>query len=90
MYRLKRMNLWLLWGREIREFGMDINTLLFGGSDGKESACSAGDLGLIPGLGRSLEERMAAHSSILVWRIPVDKGAWRVTVHGVAESQMTL
>ena len=36
-----------------------------GGSDGKESACSAGDLGLIPGLGRSPGEGMATHSSIL-------------------------
>ena len=40
-----------------------------GGSDGKESACHAGDLGLIPGLGRSPEKGMATHSSILVWRI---------------------
>jgi len=37
-----------------------------GGSDGKESACSAGDLGLIPGLERSLEGSMATHSSILM------------------------
>ena len=36
-----------------------------------------------------LEEGMAAHSSILVWRIPMDRGAWRATVHGVAESDMT-
>ena len=36
-----------------------------GGSDGKESACSVGDLGLIPGLKDPLEERMATHSSIL-------------------------
>ena len=36
-----------------------------GSSDGKESACNAGDLGLIPGLGRSLEKGMATHSSIL-------------------------
>ena len=36
-----------------------------GGSDGKESACNAGDLGSIPGLGRSLEKGMATHSSIL-------------------------
>ena len=42
-----------------------------GGSDSKESACNAGDLGLIPGLGRSLEEGMATHSSILAWRIPL-------------------
>ena len=41
-----------------------------GVSEGKESACNAGDLGLIPGLGRSLEEGMATHSSILAWRIP--------------------
>ena len=30
-----------------------------GGSNGKESACNVGDLGLIPGLGRSLEKGMA-------------------------------
>ena len=41
-----------------------------GGSDGKESACNVGDLGLIPGSGRSLKEEMAIYSSILVWRIP--------------------
>ena len=34
-----------------------------GGSDGKESACNAGDLGSIPGLGRSREEGTATHSS---------------------------
>ena len=38
--------------------------------NGKESACNAGDLGLMPGLGRSLEKGMATHSSILAWRIP--------------------
>ena len=43
---------------------------LFGmNSDGKESACSSGDLGSIPGLGRPLQEGMATHSSILAWRI---------------------
>ena len=41
-----------------------------GGSEGKESACSAGDLGLISALGDALEEGMATHSSILAWRIP--------------------
>ena len=44
-----------------------------GGSDGKESACRAGDPGLIPGLGRSQEKGMAIlkpHYSILAWRIP--------------------
>ena len=42
-----------------------------GGSDGKESACQAGDRGLIPGLGRApLEKEVATHSNILVWKIP--------------------
>ena len=37
-----------------------------------------------------LEESMATHPSILAWRIPMDRGAWRVTVHGVAKSQTQL
>ena len=41
-----------------------------GGSDGKESACNAGNSGLISGSGQSLEKGMATHASILVWRIP--------------------
>ena len=34
-----------------------------------------------------LEEYMATHSSILSWRIPMDRGAWWVTIHGVAKNQ---
>ena len=39
-------------------------------------------------LGREdpLEEGMATHSSILAWRIPMDRGAWQATIHGVARS----
>ena len=37
-----------------------------------------------------LEEGMATHSSILAWRIPIDRGAWRATVHQVTESQTRL
>ena len=54
-----------------------------GGPAGKESTCSAGDLGLIPGLGRSPGEGKATHSSILAWRIPY-------IVCGVAKSQTCL
>ena len=41
-----------------------------GGSDGKESACNAGDPGSIPGLENPLEKEMATHPSILAWRTP--------------------
>ena len=41
-----------------------------GGSDGKESACNAGDPGSIAGSEDPLEQGMAAHSSFLAWRIP--------------------
>ena len=43
-------------------------------------------------LGREdpLEKGMATHSSVLAWRIPTDRGAWRATVHGVANSQTQL
>ena len=96
-----------------------------GSSAGKESACNAGDPGLIPGSGRfpgeeiccslqyswaslvaqmvknlpamwetwvwSLgweEEGMATQSSILAWRIPMGRGAWRVAVHGVSKTEV--
>ena len=43
----------------------------------------------VPSLGREdrLEKEMATHSSILVWRIPMNRGAWQATAHGVAKSQ---
>ena len=61
-----------------------------GGSDSKEFSCSVGDLDLIPGLGRSLEEGMATHPSIPAWRIPMDRGAWWATVHGVTKNRTQL
>ena len=46
----------------------------------------------IPSLGweDSLEEGMATHSSILAWRIAMDRGVWWATVHGVAKSRTRL
>ena len=57
-----------------------------GGLDSKGSACNVGDLGSIPGLRRPLEEGMVTPSSILAWRIPMDRGVWWTPVHGVAKS----
>ena len=39
-----------------------------------------------PGWEDPLEESTATHSSILAWRIPMDRGAWWATVHGVTKS----
>ena len=58
-----------------------------GGSDGKESACHAGDLGLIPGLGRSPGEGHGNLLGILAWKILLDRGAWWATVLGVSKSR---
>ena len=57
-----------------------------GGLDGRESTCNAGDLGSIPGLGRSPGGGHGNDSSILTWRIPMNREAW-ATVHGVKKSQ---
>ena len=41
-------------------------------------------------LSQPLEKEMVAHSSILVWRISMDRSVWRATVHGVAKSRTQL
>ena len=51
------------------------------------TAGDARDAGSIPGWEDPLEEGMAAHLSILAWRIAVDRGAWWATVHGVTKTQ---
>ena len=48
-----------------------------GGSDGKESACSIGDMSLILSQEDPLENGMAIHSSILAWGIPCTEGPGR-------------
>ena len=58
-----------------------------GGSGGKESACNAGDLGLIPGLGRCPG---GVHGNPLQYSClenPMNREVWRATVHEVAKSQ---
>ena len=60
------------------------------GSDGKESACNAGDLGSIPRLGRSLGEGNGNPLQYSCLENPMDGGAWKTTVHGVSKSQTRL
>ena len=58
-----------------------------GGSDGKESACNAGDLGSVPGWGRSPGEGNGNPLQCSCLEDLMDRGAWQATVHRVAESR---
>ena len=78
---LKREKVAFLWGTE------ELAISSRGGSDGKESSCNAGHLGLIPGLERSPGE---GHGNPLQYsglENSMDRGAWQATVHGVAKSR---
>ena len=59
-------------------------------SNGKESACNAGDLGLIPGSGRSPGEGNGNPLQYSCLEDSMDRGAWGAAVHGVAKSRTRL
>ena len=61
-----------------------------GGSEVKASASNAGDLGLIPGSGRSPGEGNGNPLQYSFLGNPMDRGAWQATVHRVAKSQTRL
>ena len=80
----KMMNNRSLWGQLIKDRGFP------GGSDSKESACNtgvAGDMGSIPGSGRSPGEGNGNSLQYSCLENPMDRGAWLATVHGVAKSR---
>ena len=58
-----------------------------GGSDSKQSACNVGDLGSIPGLGRSLGEGNDSPFQCFFLEKSMDRGAWWATVNAVEKSQ---
>ena len=61
-----------------------------GVSDGKESACNAGDAASIPGLKRSPGGGNGNPLQYTCLENPMDRGAWGATVHGVTKSQTRL
>ena len=76
------------------ECALDINDVkgmlgFPGGSVGQESTCNAGDPGSILGLGRSTGEGIGYPLQCSGLENPMDRGAWRATVHGVAGSDTT-
>ena len=73
----------------------DIRTPVFNmgsprGSEGKESACNAGQLGLIPGSGKYLGEGNGYPLHYSCLENPMDRGAWKATVYEVAKGQKRL
>ena len=59
-----------------------------GGSGGEESACNAGDLGSVPGSGRSPGEGNGHPSQYSCLENSMNRGAWWTTVHGVTKSPL--
>ena len=67
-----------------------IYTIYTGGSDGKESACNAGDLGLIPGLRRSPGKEHGNPLQYSSLENSMGSGAWWAVVHWVPKRQTRL
>ena len=72
-----RTSIWRIWG-------------FCGGSDSRESACNAGDSGLIPGSGISPGGGHGNPLQYSGWENSMDRGTWEATVHGVTKSQTRL
>ena len=76
------------WSRTKRE-GQGLREGFPGGSDGKASACNAGDPGLIHGLGRSSGEGNGNPIQYSFLQNPMHRGAWQAVVHEITESDTT-
>ena len=61
-----------------------------GDSDGKESMCNIGDLGLILGSGKSLGEGNVYPLQYSCLESCIDRGAWQATAHGVTTERLSL
>ena len=66
----------------IFSFTLSVSWVFLGGSDSKESACNAGDLGSIPGLGKSPGEGNGNPLQYCYLENAMDRGAWQATVQG--------
>ena len=62
----------------------DINKVFPSGSDGKEFACNAGDLGSVPGLERFHGEENGYPLQYYCLENPMNRGAWQARVYGIA------
>ena len=83
-------HIWLFWRHNSKNIKAAPEGPFHSVSDGIESACDAGDPGLIPGSGRSPAEGNGNPLQYSCLENSMDRGAWWVTVHGVANSQTQL
>ena len=74
-----------IFGYHTEKFDLSVYSGKPCGSDGKESTCSAGDLDLIPGSGRSPGEGHGNPLQYSCLENPMDRGAWWAIVHGVTK-----
>ena len=74
-------------GKEVQKGGDRCILGFPGGSDGKESACSVGDLGSVPALGRSPAGGNGNPLQYSCQGNPIDRGTWQATVHGAMKTQ---
>ena len=97
MFLTCRNWLWL-WEQTLRRIWMPVvnlrsvlGTMQYfpGGSDGKESACNAGDLGSVPGLRRSPGEGNGYPLQYSCLENSIGIGAWWTVVHGIVKLDMT-
>ena len=87
---LRKSRPWVLFIFVSPAFDRVSGTYFLGGSDGKESVCNAGDLGLIPGLGRSPGEGNSYPLQYSCLKNPMDREAWQATVRRMAKSRTWL
>ena len=86
----KRQNDLCSFPRQTIQYHNNPSLCFPGGSEVKAFACKAGDPGSIPGLGRSPGEGKGNLLQYSCLENPTDRGAWQVTVHGVAKSRTRL
>ena len=85
---IKTNEIWKLFMKKMAiAFQAEYNLGFPVSSDSKESACNAGDLGLIPELGRSLGEGNGNPLQYSFLENSMDRGAWWATVQGVSQIQ---
>ena len=87
---LRKSRPWVLFIFVSPAFDRVSGTYFLGGSDGKESVCNAGDLVLIPGLGRSPGEGNSYPLQYSCLKNPMDREAWQATVRRIAKSRTWL